>query len=166
MIPRHVRAAANATRHTLQHHGDDPLSPRAINTFSRSYYWRRDLATGGLDAPGVMNKLAGAHQRHNYPYATIAEAMRLIPDDGASIIVAREPEAQAALIDLAAGGSPSDMRKTYRTLQQYTVQIPENVAAELVASGDVVPVLPDADDSPLMLANMDLYRDDVGLDVL
>ena len=113
-----------------------------------------------------MNRLAGAHQRHNYPYATIADDMRMISNNGVSIIVARDPDAQAALIDLVAGGPPQELRNVYRRLQQYTVQVPEKIAESLVASGDVVPAMPDADDSPLVLANADLYRDDVGLDVI
>ena len=74
MVPLHVRPAAYAARHVLNKHSEDPLSPAAIQSFFRSYYWApRSGARRAGCAPGVLDKLVGAHGGHNYPYAAIAE---------------------------------------------------------------------------------------------
>jgi CRISPR-associated endonuclease/helicase Cas3 len=168
MIPFAFRPAANATRHVLERHPKDPLSPPAILSYFQSFYGRRDRVRGGLDAPGVLDSLVGAHRGHNYAYATIAEEVSLIDGTGLPVIVPNVEEAREIVESLAraAGDAdPREMRSLYRRAQQFTVQIPPGILAALQASKAVVPVF-DGDDPPMMLADLTLYRDDVGLDVI
>ena len=166
-IPPHFTVAANATRFVLERHRNDLLSPPAITTYFRSYYGRRDRAPGGLDAPGVLDKLVGSHQSHGYPYATIAEEISLIDDGGEPVIIPRDDgrDIVEALARASADMDPHEMRRLYRRAQQYTVQVPAKVMTALQASGAVVPIF-GGDDPPMRLADLSLYRDDVGLDVI
>jgi CRISPR-associated endonuclease/helicase Cas3 len=168
MIPMFFRPAANAARRILRRHADDPLSPSAILSYFESFYGQRDRARGGLDAPGVLDALVGAHHGHNYPYAKLAEDVSLIDDAGLPVIVPRGAEGQAIVKALARSDGdrdPRELRRLYRQAQQYTVQIPPAVMAALQASGAVVPIF-EGDDPPMMLEDLSLYREDVGLDVI
>jgi CRISPR-associated endonuclease/helicase Cas3 len=168
MVPLFFRPAANAARRVLKNHAGDPLSPLAIQTYFKSFYGQRDRARGGLDAPGVLDALVGAHAGHNYPYARLAEDVSLIDDAGVPVIVPRDAECQEIVGRLARSGTdadPRELRRLYRRAQQYTVQVPPAVMVALQTSGAVVPIF-GGDDPPMMLKDLSLYRDDVGLDVI
>ena len=83
-------------------------------------------------------------------------------------IVPTLPEGQEIVEALAIAHTDPDprvLRRLYRRAQLYTVQIPPTVMAALQASGAAVPIV-DGDDPPMMLNDLALYRDDLGLDVI
>ncbi|WP_296704411.1 CRISPR-associated helicase Cas3' [Thiocapsa sp. UBA6158] len=167
-IPKHFRVAANATRAVLQWHAEDLLSPQAIRAYFRSYYGRRDLSEGGLDAEGIMALLAGTHIGHRYPFATIANLVKLIDEDaGEGVVIPAAPDVVEALAHLQRGDrlSRPELRRAYRVLQAYTVQAPRKAVEALAQSGAIERLTGD-EASPGVLRDLSLYRSDVGLDVI
>jgi CRISPR-associated endonuclease/helicase Cas3 len=168
MVPLFGLPAANATRQILRRHADDLLSPAAIRDYFGSYYGRLDRARDGLDEARVLKDLRGAHASHNYKFASIAEAVSLIDDAGLPVIVPNTDDGRQIVEALARAGDeadPREVRLLYRRAQQYTVQVPPAVMLNLQGSGAVAPVLA-GDDPPMMLVDLSLYDDDVGLDVI
>lgn len=166
MVPHHVATAANAARQTLERFADDPLSPQAIEWYSSNYYWRRDFARGGLDRGDVMTIVERDRDRNLYPYATIANEMRMIDEVMVPVIVPYNDEARSAISALPAAEWTTPIA---RVLQRYTVEVPEGVLALMLEAREVEPIAPEryGDDwLALTPAGTSRYRDDVGLDVL
>ena len=154
-----VSAAAEAVRH----HAGDPFAPDAMRSYFRSLYDRFGKAE--LDRPGVIRLCEAAAEDHDYPFADIAEAVRLIDSVMKPVIVANDVESARWLAELEDPASPEPLRTITRKLQRYTVGLPERDRGALLAARAARTVRPDAfADQFVALDNPHLYRPDVGLD--
>lgn len=157
-----LRANAEAGAEMLRLYAADPLAPEAIRAFFQMLYWRKD---GGLDAGGVLAACEAAGRTLDFPFATIAAAMRFIDDTMAPLIVPTQEhdgEATTLLERLRFVDKPGGIA---RLLQRYTVGVPQRVRATLIAQGLAEKIRPDEfGDQFVRLLHLDLYKPEVGLD--
>ncbi len=159
-----LRAHAEIGQEMLGRHKDDPFAPPAMRAFFDMLYWRKGKAE--LDKAGVLEACADRKADLNFPFATIAAAMRFIDDAMVPVIVAKEEaiagEVEALVRDLRfAKGVGGIARK----LGRYTVGVPRQVRAKMIADR-VAEVIREAEfgDQFVVLVNLDLYTPEVGLD--
>lgn len=159
-----LRAHAEIGQEMLGRHKDDPFAPPAMRAFFDMLYWRKGKAE--LDKAGVLEACADRKGDLNFPFATIAAAMRFIDDAMVPVIVAKEEavagEVEALVRDLRfAKGVGGIARK----LGRYTVGVPRQVRAKMIANR-VAEVIREAvfGDQFVVLVNLDLYTPEVGLD--
>ena len=153
----HWSQVSAAAEYVLRRHADAPFTPRAFADFFQQLYWIR--GEDALDAYGVMALLRlppvkGRRKgdRLDISFRSAAKAFQMIEDEGRqSLIVPYGEGGRAALTRLDQDG-PS--REALRDLQSYTVPIrPGDVPAGAIRDVHGYPVL----------ADMERYRDDVGL---
>jgi CRISPR-associated endonuclease/helicase Cas3 len=159
-LPPEIAQRAAAGRAALRR-GGDPLSDAAVAAFfAELYTLKGDLALA-LDREGIMRDLHDRRSSLDFPFATVGRRFRMIEDAMAPVIVPWDQEALALVRALEHAPRIGGIA---RRLQPYTVGVPRPVRASLVAAGAVQPVR--QDDHPdqfAVLANMGLYRHDVGL---
>jgi len=146
----------------LRRFAQDPLSPEAVEAYFQELYWRK--GAGELDRGGVLGLCEGAKASQDFPFSTIAEAVRLVEDEALPVVVPAEDAGKAdkllrALMHVDHPGGIA------RSLQRYAVGVPPKVRAALIAQGLAAPVEPGKfGDQFVQLLHLDLYRPDVGLD--
>lgn len=157
-----LQANAEAGAEMLRLHQADPLAPAAIKAFFRMLYWRKE---DGLDARRVLEACEAVSQTLDFPFETIATAMRFIDDVMVPIIVPAEDhdgEATALLERLRFVDKPGGIA---RGLQRYTVGVPRHVRNDLVGRKLAEVIRPDEfGDQFVVLLNLDLYTPGSGLD--
>ncbi|MEK0082683.1 CRISPR-associated helicase Cas3' [Benzoatithermus flavus] len=158
--PPEIAQRAAAGRAALRRM-EDPLSSAAVALFFRELYRLKGEPAVALDPHGIMVSIDERTRSFDFPFATVAGQFRMIEDVMVPIIVPWDDEAHrlARALEYAPriGG-------LLRRLQRYTVGVPRRVRAELIAAGAVVRARePDFSDQLAVLANMDLYRPDIGL---
>jgi CRISPR-associated endonuclease/helicase Cas3 len=126
-------------------------------------YWRKGPLE--LDAGRVLATCAEKAGDLNFPFESIAAAMRFIDDAMVPVIVAREedePGEVAALVDALrfAKGVGAIARK----LGRYTVGVPRSVRQAMIGAR-VAEVIREAEfgDQFVVLHNLDLYTSETGL---
>lgn len=127
-------------------------------------YWRKGRAE--LDKPGVLQICDDRKGDINFPFESIAAAMRFIDDVMVPVIVEKE-EARAGEVE----GLVRDLRFAKgvggiaRKLERYTVGVPRKIRAEMIAKGVAEIIrLDDFGDQFVVLHNLDLYKPETGLD--
>lgn len=160
--PRSLRANVEAGAETLRLHHVDPLQPEAVEAYFRLLYWRK--GADQLDRHGVLAKCEDERRGLEFPFESIAAAVRLIDDAMAPIIVPVEDEGEAGewLRSLEFAKYPGGIA---RRLQRFTVSVPQQVRQALIdqRAAEVIRQR-EFGDQFVRLANLDLYRSDVGLD--
>ena len=146
----------------LRMHGADPFAPPALRAYFDALYTRFGKAE--LDRNGVLEMCADRAADLDFPFETIAAAMRFIDDTMVPVIVAAEDSgAVRVLIErlrfaMGAGGLS-------RELGRYTVGVPRRVRAGMLAQGVAEAIRPEAfGDQFVLLLNLDLYSAETGLD--
>jgi CRISPR-associated endonuclease/helicase Cas3 len=159
-----LKANAETGAEMLGLHRDDPLGPPAIKAYFDMLYWRKGQPE--LDARGVLAMCEDRKGDMNFPFESIAAAMRFIDDVMVPVIVAKEEahpgEVEALIRDLRfAAGVGGIARK----LGRYTVGVRRKVRADMIAKGIAEVIRPhDFGDQFVVLHNLDLYTAEVGLD--
>ncbi len=171
--PPELRQLAAIGDTVLRAYAADPLGLDAIAAYFGEVYWTRgadalDGALIGRDGPrGVLRALAETSRTLDFPFADIAEAVRIIENPLVPAIVPyrpdHDPDAVARLVDrLAVVDRPGAIAAR---LQPYLVQIPPKARAALIGSGAAEAIRPaDFGDQFIQITNRHLYRDDIGLD--
>ena len=156
----HLRKGADACISTLHGHASDPLhDPLARGLFA--HYFTEFYHSVDLDQHHVANLLTVQPRDLAVKFRTAADAFRLIDDaDSATVVVryaAHQQHIDSLLNTLAAEGP---QRGLMRKLQRYTVTIPQRLAAQMLAQGDLSLPMPGL----YVLTNTDnLYSTILGL---
>lgn len=157
-----LRPNAEIGAEMLRLHVADPLAPKAIRAYFDMLYWRKG---NGLDAGRVLDDCEAAARTLDFPFESIATAMRFIDDAMVSVIVpAQEPNGEATMLleRLPFVTKPGGIA---RGLQRYAVGVPQRVRSDLIARKLAEPVCPDKfGDQFVKLLHLDLYKPDTGLD--
>ena len=159
-----LRANAEIGYEMLRRHKDDPFAPAAINQYFNMLYWRKTAAE--LDKYGILAACAERSADLNFPFATIAADMRFIDETMVPVIVPVEEERVGEMKELIrALRFAQGVGGIARKLGRYTVGVPRQVRAKMVADR-VAEVIREAEfgDQFVLLANLDLYTPEVGLD--
>jgi CRISPR-associated endonuclease/helicase Cas3 len=163
-VLRSLKANAETGAEMLRLHSDDPLGPAAMKAYFDMLYWRKGQAE--LDARGVLAMCEDRKGDMNFPFESIAAAMRFIDEVMVPVIVAKEEahpgEVEGLIRDLRfAAGVGGIARK----LGRYTVGVPRKARADMIAKGIAEIIRPDDfGDQFVVLHNLNLYTAEVGLD--
>jgi CRISPR-associated endonuclease/helicase Cas3 len=156
-----LRANAESGQEILRAHLDEPFGPDAMDAYFKLLYARKEL-----DRPGVLNLCVDHANDMNFPFETIAAAMRFIDDAMVPVIVAAEeavPGEVRALVDELryAKGVGGIARK----LGRYTVGVPRTARNAMIAArvADVIRQ-EEFEFQFVVLHNLDLYTPEIGLD--
>jgi CRISPR-associated endonuclease/helicase Cas3 len=126
-------------------------------------YWRKGAAE--LDKRGVMEMCAAHTGDMNFPFESIAAAMRFIDDVMVPVIVARE-EAEAGTVAALVNRLrfAEGVGGIARQLGRYSVGIPRSVRATMLAEKVAECIRPgDFGDQFVVLLNLELYTAETGL---
>lgn len=156
--PPELKQFAQAAREVLRKHGDDPLSPGAIEAYFRQLYWQR--GDGELDAANLMG-LTKNSRIDSLPLETLAAKFRMIDTVQMPVIVPYDDKAQKALDRLRYAEKSGGIA---RLLQPYLVQLPRQGFEALLRSGAIQPVAPERWGEQFMaLVSLDQYDEHFGL---
>lgn len=176
--PRQFAQQIAAMHETLRHHGNDPLGLDAVRTYFRTLYWSKgeaQLDAGTIEGAGkrelfpILPAIKERRKTHLYPYASIAEAFRMIDDVMDPVIIpwrgGIDPDEPERLLSMLRGALQNKGRlpgAVLRQLQQYTVSVPTKVRAKMLATGAVQVVHQDHGDRFVVLVG-GRYDDATGL---
>jgi len=166
--PRALHVAQQVAQLVLRDH-PDPLSLAAVKTFFAQLYFHK--GTEALDAAricerpgrGVLPALRETAHGLGFPFASIAQAFRLIDEAMQPVVVPWNAAAVHALAAVAAADRPP--RAALRRLQQFTVGIPRQARDAWLRDGVLLPVRRDMGDALLRFIDMAHYRDETGVDL-
>lgn len=123
----------NVTKELLSLDPNPALTPKLFEHYFRLWF----SSINSMDKEGILHLLTPGNGME-INFRTAAEKFRLIPDDGAPVIV-RWGEAEKWLANLKADGPD---RWLMRKLQRYSVNVHRNCLDRLIAQHDVEEVLP------------------------
>ena len=119
-LPKGVfRQNAQITELVLRGHEQEIVSSRTVRAFFRELYWIKDQGDG-LDAEKILPKLKNGTGSGDFPFKSIAQLYKLIPDAQMPLIVPFDNHAQDLLHALRYSEYPGSL---LRQLQPYTVQL-------------------------------------------
>jgi len=145
----------------------DPLSLEAVHAFFRQLYFNKGAEA--LDAAvvaghrGILPALKEARPEAGFPFASIAQAFRLIDDVMQPVIVPWNDVAKTVIRAVAAAERPR--RDDIRRLQQFTVGIPKFARDAWLAAGVLTPVHRRLGEAMLCFADCAHYRTHTGVDL-
>lgn len=163
--PTAIRAFEQAASAGLRDFAN-PLSLDAIGAYFRELYFQKGAEA--LDAtmidgqPGVLKAINEA-DGVRAPFASIAEAFRLIDDAMQPLLVPWDDRAVGLLRVI--GATEGRFSGLLRDLQSYVVAIPAKARADLLHRGVLVRIRHELGESVLRLDDMQYYRDATGLDL-
>jgi CRISPR-associated endonuclease/helicase Cas3 len=158
--PPELKQFAQAAREVMRTHGDDPLSPRAIDAYFRTLYWQK--GSQQLDAENLLGMLSNSRV-DSLPLETLAMKFRMIDSVQMPVIVpyGDDDEAKRLIESLRYAEKAGGIAKM---LQRYLVQLPEKVFNALLHVGAVQAVAPEKwGQQFVVLENQDLYDRQFGL---
>ncbi len=129
----HFRQSAQMAELVLRGHNGRILDSETVHAYFKELYWVKDQG-GGLDSPRVMSLFESAAISGDFPFKTVAELYRLIPDAQIPVIVPFDESAKEFCEALRWNTSPG---RLLRQLQSYTIQVYPGVLAKLIEAGDV-----------------------------
>lgn len=170
MQPKSIADCWQATRSVLRRFADDPNDLNSIRSYFTELFWQNGRAA--LDAadvggrPGILLAIAERTHDLTFPFASIAQAFRLIDNSKEPIVVPwrsdESDEIVARLLDRLAS-SQNLTRSDLRRLQPYTVGIPQRIRAEWLVCGMLQRVHDASGDGVLKLKEMTAYDPQTGV---
>jgi CRISPR-associated endonuclease/helicase Cas3 len=164
--PPSQRVTADAGREILRRYADDPFSLDAVHAYFRRVYWALEAGTERLlDERGILAALEERATDFLFPFETVGKAFRVIEETMRPVLIPYSGSGGRGTELLDELARADQVRGIARKLQRYVVQVPKPAFAGLVASGAIQAIRPERFDNQFwQLANLDLYRDDMGLD--
>ncbi|WP_225766503.1 CRISPR-associated endonuclease Cas3'' [Inquilinus sp. Marseille-Q2685] len=170
--PHDLKVRWQAAQPALAKHAD-PLGLDAVRDFFGELYWRKSEAAldaakvGGI--PGVLAAIRERAADWAFPFASIAQAFRLIDEVMEPAIVPwraddADREADELLARIAAA-QPKPSGRDLRRLQQYAVPIPRDKWKDWLARGVLTQVHPALGGAMLRFVDLAHYRPDTGVDL-
>ncbi len=163
-VIRQLRVQAETGRIMLRKYASgDPSGPDAMRDYFETLYHRKGKEE--LDRKGVLDMCADHAGDMNFPFESIAAAMRFIDDTMVPVIVPKEeaqPGEVAALVERLRYGGIGGVA---RGLNRYTVGVPRRVRSAMVLQGVAEAIRPaEFGDQFVVLVNLELYTPEAGLD--
>jgi CRISPR-associated endonuclease/helicase Cas3 len=155
----HFRQTAQISELVLHNREGTILDSETVRAYFKELYWLKDH-DGGLDTKGILSLIAAGAVGGDFPFKTVADLYRLIPDAQIPVIVPFDETAAALCEELRYNTSPGWV---LRQLQPYTIQVYPGVLAGLKLAGYVESL---QDERYYVLAEIGLreaYDDQFGL---
>ena len=157
-LPASLKPLIDATRSTAGR-WEDLLAPEAIRDWFEQVYWTRGAERMGQR---MVDGFVFDGKGTNFPYRSTAADYRMIDSPMVPVIIALEPEAEAAIARLLAPEVPSGL--VARQVQRFTVQVPEKARDLLLRNGHVnFEAAHLRGDQFCVLHTKSLYHEDSGL---
>lgn len=134
---------------------DDPLSLEAVELYFTKLY---DVEGRRLDEKDIVRRIEENAKQLSFPFRSIEADFHIIEDEMIPIIIPLEPEC-AELVKEARWGGPS--AGLSRAFQPYTVQVYHHEYMALAKGGTLEMVA----GQYIVLRDLSIYRDDIGLDL-
>lgn len=136
------------------------LDPPAIEAYFRQVYWQKGHEE--LDKYGILACLGRAAKPLRLPMEMIARKFRMIDSPLVPVLIGWDDRARKTIEALRYADRVGGIA---RQLQRYLVNIPVRDRAALIGRGAAEVIRPDQfGEQFVVLGDMSLYRDDVGLD--
>lgn len=149
--PKSFSSAASISTNILK--DEKELSIDTINEFFSKYFW---VKSNRLD---VKNILQDIYAGYKFPFETISHKMRLIGDSQKSVLIPYNETARKTIHKLSfAIKHELSLRKIFKVLQYFTVNIYEKEYNKLVEEGKII-----VDEFAVLKDGV--YKKDVGLDL-
>ncbi|MFM9973785.1 MAG: CRISPR-associated helicase Cas3' [Beijerinckiaceae bacterium] len=137
------------------------LDPPAIKAYFREIYWLKGEEK--LDEYGILKALRAGAVPLRLPLETISRNFQMIDDHSVPVIIPRDAKAEKAINKLRFAEKVGGIA---RDLQRYIVNVPLRDRAKLVRREAAEVLQGDKfGEQFVVLKDMGLYREDVGLDV-
>ncbi len=154
--PKLFRRQAQLTRAIEREFNGNIMELATIREYFKKLFWTEGREA--LDKHKILEQIGEGSESANFPFKKISEEFRLIPDKTRPVVIQYDNDAKEIIRQLKAGV----MSKTiFRKAQQYSVSIYEKDFNRLADAGSIKPVT----ENMYYLDNMDLYDDDLGLDI-
>jgi CRISPR-associated endonuclease/helicase Cas3 len=159
--PQSMRRPIETAESVFRRFDDVTRSP-AVTAYFEQLFDRKGDAD--LDARGILQACQDRLMTLDFPFETMATDFQMIDDYNQPLIIEWDEAARAAVRDLRLlpeGFTPGGLA---RRLQPYAVGVPPGARARLIDIG-AAQVIEEArhGDQFVVLANRDLYREDIGL---
>jgi CRISPR-associated endonuclease/helicase Cas3 len=151
--PGHLRQAADTTEEVMRRY-EDILSLDAVHEYFETLFWTKGEK---LDEKQILQLLAEEASKGNFPFRKVGERFRLIDDDTRPIIVPWAEEGRNLVEEIRETEFPSF--QLTRKAQRFSVSVWHQLFQKLRLNG-AIDIL---HEQYAVLANPDVYRDDVGL---
>ncbi len=155
----HFRQNAQISELVLRDREGRILDSETVRAYFKELYWLKDH-DGGLDTKGILSLFAAGAVNGDFPFRTVAELYRLIPNTQIPIIIPFDEKAVTLCEELRYNTSPGWL---LRQLQPYTIQVYPGVLAGLKLAGYVESL---QDERYYVLSNIgrrEAYDDHFGL---
>jgi CRISPR-associated endonuclease/helicase Cas3 len=129
----HFRQTAQISELVLHNRKGTILDSETVRAYFKELYWLKDH-DGGLDNKGILSLLTAGAVSGDFPFKTVAELYRIIPDTQIPVIVPFDKKAATLCEALRYNTSPGWL---LRKLQPYTIQVYPLVLAGLKLAGYV-----------------------------
>jgi CRISPR-associated endonuclease/helicase Cas3 len=168
--PKELEEFWQAARSILPHHEDDPLTLDAVTAYFKELYWQKGPAAFDTAKvagyPGILPAIAERASDLSFPFASIADAFRVIDDVMLPVVVPwraapEDNDAEKVLNRIAAMDRP--LRDDLRRLQQYTVPVPRRDRDAWLVAGVLRPVHAALGDALLCFKDLAQYDEATGL---
>jgi CRISPR-associated endonuclease/helicase Cas3 len=164
-VLKSLRINADVGRRMVRAHKEDSLAPEVIENYFREVYWLK--GEDELDRHHILGLLNKRARSFDFPFETVARAFRMIEDVFVPVIVPYG-EAASLVAELHRIGRlphPVPIGGLARKLQPFTVGVPQNARAALIAAGAAEVIAPECFVQQFVwLTNADLYKPAAGLD--
>ncbi len=151
--PGFFRHTAQTAEGVMRRFPEDILALEAITDYFKEYYWKQGEA---LDKEGILALLRQGMKACDFPFRTVAEKFKLIPNEDKPVIIEREPECKNLIEQIRRAGILGGFS---RKLQKYTVQVKPWHWNKLIEAGAIEMVC----DMFPVLAWPHLYDESMGL---
>jgi CRISPR-associated endonuclease/helicase Cas3 len=131
--PGHFRQTAQISELVLRNGKGAILDYETVIDYFKELYWVKDH-DHGLDIKGILKSFAAGAVTGDFPFKSVAELYRLIPDVQMPIIVPFDEKAVELCEELRYNTSPG---RLLRLLQPYTIQVYPRVFSGLKLAGYV-----------------------------
>lgn len=149
-----LRETAEVAEIVMRVH-DDPLSLEAVQTYFTKLF---DVEGERLDSKGIARKLEENSKQLDFPFRWVDREFRVIEQDMIAVIIPKDPDCARMVEEARWTGASSRLS---RRLQPYTVQVYYDEYMRLVQNGALEVVA----GQYLVLKDLGIYKDDVGLDL-
>lgn len=164
--PPDLAQSADAARSILRRYADAPTSLAALTAYFQEIYCVKGAE--GLDAAGILRSLGERRTSLDFPFESIARDFRMIETAMVPVVIpyrgtANDEDTVEGLVAQLLTGHVRP-GQVARLLQPYVVQVPPLARAGLLAAGAAEAISQSHFGMQfVVLRNLDLYRDDVGL---
>lgn len=143
--PEWFASTVDAARNALKQHRDDPLSPEALRAYFQELYVCRKRGRGRpggresgsppTDKHDMIRMIEERAERGEYPFATVAETFKLLPETRKPVLIAYDDAAKQELERLPFAG---EAMWTLRRLQPYVVLLETEEFDALLRAGELI----------------------------